>query len=419
MSKASPNPLKRLTDAERWKILAESDLTQAASALGEEAPEKAGGIVEQLGAAYMVDVVSQLGSDVASDLLRNLPEEFRQQILSTLPEAKSGNLREILSYPEGTAGSLMSKEYFAIPEHLTVHEATNFLRSISGDKKSKIGYLYVVDRENRLVGVLQLRHLIFHTADKSVRDIMSSPVVQVETGMTQIDVAKLLRRHRYLGLPVVDVSQRLVGVISADNVLQVLEEEAADDIAKIVGTGVEEIRSKSVLRILRLRLPWLMVSLASGLLCAFISGFFQNNVQTMVPLFLFVPVVLGLSESTGVQGATIVVRNIALGHVSWKDLGSLFLREMMVGAWIGFVCGAIVGSIASFCQADQAIGLALAISMMMAITVSGLIGLLLPLLFRHFKMDPAIASGPLVLAICDLQTLMVYFSISGKILAGY
>lgn len=159
------------------------------------------------------------------------------------------------------------------------------------------------------------------------------------------------------------------------------------------------------------------MSIASGLLCAFISGFFQQSIQTIAVLFLFVPVVLGLSESTGIQGATIVVRNLALGRVSLKDLGALFLREVAVGAAIGLVCGVIVGFAASFWKADGLLGLAVGSSMALAITVSGLIGLLLPVLFRHFKIDPAIASGPLVLAICDLQTLLVYFGVAGIILS--
>jgi len=239
----------------------------------------------------------------------------------------------------------------------------------------------------------------------------------VEVGMSQMDVAKLLKRHRYLGLPVVDAAQKLVGIISADNVLQAMEEETSDDIAKIIGTSGEEIRTRSIWVIMKLRLPWLLVSIASGLLCAFILGVFQNSLETIVVLFLFVPVVLGVSESTGVQGATIVVRNITLGHVSFKDLGSLFLRELLAGIFIGFVCGSIVGSVASIWQTNHFLGLALASSLTLAIIFSSLIGLVLPLLFRKIKIDPAMASGPLVLAICDLQTLVVYFSVSSAILS--
>lgn len=405
-----------MTDTQKWKVLAESDLTQAASLMGEEAPAKATEIAEKLGLAYMVEVVSQLDSAAAVDLLQNLPEDFREKIVAALTGQKAKNIRELFSYAPGTAGAIMSKECLAVRQNATIKEATGYLQSLSQDNRGKISYIYVVDDHHRLVGVMQIRDLIFHAVDMPVKEVMISPVVQVELGMSQMDVAKLLRRHRYLGLPVVDAAQRLAGVISADNVLQAIEEETTSDIAKIVGTGAAEIKTRSIFTIMKLRFPWLLVSIASGLLCAFISGVFQNSLQTIAVLFLFVPVVLGLSESTGVQGATIVVRNITLGHVSFKDLGSLFFRELVVSIFIGLVCGTIVGSVAFFWRSDMLLGLALGSSMTLAITISGLIGLSLPLLFRKFKIDPAIASGPLVLAICDIQTLMVYFSVSGMIL---
>ncbi len=409
--------MKPMTDTEKWKVLAESDLTQAASLMGEEAPAKANEIAEKLGLSYMIEVVSQLDSSAAADLLKNLPADFREQIIASLPDQKTRNMREILSHAAGTAGAIMSKEYLAIREDATIQETIGYLQSLLPENRGKISYIYVMDKNSRLVGVIQVRDLIFHQPDRPVKEVMISPVVQVEVGMSQMDVAKLLKRHRYLGLPVVDAAQKLVGVISADNVLQAMEEETSDDIAKIIGTSGEEVRTRSILVIMKLRLPWLLVSIASGLLCAFILGVFQNSLQTIVVLFLFVPVVLGVSESTGVQGATIVVRNITLGHVSFKDLGSLFLRELLAGILIGFVCGSIVGSVASIWQANHFLGLALASSLALAIIFSSLIGLVLPLLFRKLKIDPAMASGPLVLAICDLQTLIVYFSVSSAILS--
>jgi magnesium transporter len=265
--------------------------------------------------------------------------------------------------------------------------------------------------------VIQVRDLVFYPPATQVSAILRSPVVQVETGMSGLDVAKLLQRHRYLGLPVVDGKQRLAGVISADRVLKIFEEEAEDDLAKIVGTDAEEIRTHSVFRILQLRAPWLSVNILSGLLCAAISGVFQRDPATAAALFIFVPMVLGLSESIGVQGATIVVRNIALGNVAWKDLGALFLREVAVGVSLGCVCGVIVGSVAGLWQGHTRLGLAIGSSMGLAIFLSALIGLMLPSLFRRLKIDPAMASGPLVLAVCDLQTLFVYFNLSGAILS--
>ena len=408
--------MKHLTDLEKWKLLVKSDVNQAASDFGDRASEDASRMAETLGAAYMVNVVSQLASDAAADLLRNLPEDFRVKVLGELSPDKAAALKEILSYESGTAGALMAKEHLSVPLHFTIRQATEYLQSIPQDKRSKVSYIYVVDGQRRLEGVIQIRDLVFYPPDRSVKDILIGPVVQVETGMSQLDVARLLQRHRYLGLPVVDRNQRLVGVISADSAMQAMEEEASDDIAKIVGTSAEEIRAGSALQIVRLRLPWLLVNIASGILCALISGTFEQSLPTVATLFLFVPVVLGLSESTGVQGATIVVRNLALGNLEMKKLRSLFVRETFAGIAVGSICGLIVGFFASYWKASPRIGLSLAASLTLAISISALVGLALPLIFRRFKIDPAIASGPLVLAICDIQALFVYFNLSGLIL---
>jgi magnesium transporter len=311
----------------------------------------------------------------------------------------------------------MAREVLSVPVDYTIRQATEYLQTLAPEKKGKVSYIYVVDQNRRLAGVIQIRDLVFYPQDKPVKEIVKPGVVQVETAMSQTDVARLLERHRYLGLPVVDEEQRLVGVVSADAVLRVFEEEASDDIAKLVGTSTEEIRTHSVRRIVRVRMPWLFVNIASGFLCALITGFFENNLEVVATLFLFVPMVLGLSESAGVQSATIVVRNLTLGETRLSSLGALFVREALAAVLIGGICGGIVGTIAYLWKSMPHAGVALACSMSLAIIISALIGLTLPLLFKRFKIDPAIASGPLVLAICDLQTLLVYFSLSSRILS--
>ena len=408
--------MKHLPDIEKWKLLVKSDINQAASDFSNRPTDEVADMADKLGVAYMVNMISQLGTDVAADVLRNLPHDFRNKVIHELDQEKAKLIKEILSYKLATAGALMAKEYLSVPAHYTIQETTKYLQHLPQDKKGKVSYIYVVDQSDRLEGVIQVRDLVFHPPDRIVRDILKSPVVQVETGMGQMDVARLLQKHKYLGLPVVDKDQKLVGVISADVVIQAFEEEASDDIAKIVGTSVEEIRAHSVKQIVGFRLPWLFVNILSGLICAFISGLFQKDIETVVTLFLFVPVVLGLSESAGVQGATIVVRNIALGNISFRHLSALFVRESMVGLVIGSICGLTVGFVAFLWKMNPHIALALAGSMTLTIGLAALIGLLLPLAFRKLKIDPAIASGPLVLAICDIQTLILYFNISSFIL---
>ena len=403
-------------EIKRWKALVKLDVNEAAGELIRKSPEEIHEVTESLGEEYISGFVSRLATDTASAVLRVLSGELRDQVLHAQSDEKQKDLREILTYPSGTAGSMMAKEYLAVPVEIDLADAIQRLRKINPERKGKISYIYAVDRTQRLEGVIQARDLVFYPPEKPVREILKSPVVQVEAGMSHEDVARLLQRHRYLGLPVVDKMQKLVGVISADVVMDAMEQNATDDIAKIVGTSAEEMKTHSVRRIVRLRLPWLAVNLLSGMACAYISGVFQNEAPKIAVLFLFVPVILGLSESTGVQGATILVRNISLGNISFRYISSLFLRESLAGILIGVACGISVGFFAWLWMGKYVLGIALAVSMTFAIIISALIGLLLPLMFQKIKFDPALASGPFVLAVCDIQTLLVYFSLSGIVL---
>jgi magnesium transporter len=310
----------------------------------------------------------------------------------------------------------MGKEFLAVPEGTTIEETIGHFRNTTLEKVSRPSYIYVVDRDERLVGVIQMRDLLSHSPKTFIRDIMIKDVIKAEADMDREEAVRLFIKHRFLALPVVDKSQRLIGVVTADEMVDIAELEAEEDIAKLVGTGVDEITTRSVTKIVRLRLPWLAISILSGLICAFILGSFQYELKSVIALALFIPIVLGLSESTGTQSSTIVVRNIALGRATFKDVGGLLQKEILVGAIVGLICGTVVGTTASAWQGNQNLGAAIALSMLFAITESGLIGSFLPLLFRAIRIDPALASGPIVLATCDIVTLFIYFRLSGILL---
>lgn len=407
--------MPQLTDKQKWETLFGGG-SRAAEAQVPEV-ESSGKITAEMGVAYMVEIVSQLGSDGAADLLRSLPKEFASAVLCGLPADREKELREILAYAPGTAGAVMAKEFLYVPSEATVADAVAFLHRIPAAKKGRVPYVYVTDSQDKLQGVVRVRDLILNATETPIREIASAPVVSVGVGTSQDEVARVIQDRRFLAVPVTDSLGRMVGVVSADNMIQAVKDQADRDIAQIVGTGAEELRSQSIPRIMRLRLPWLLMSILSGLLCAWISGIFQSDAGTVAALFLFVPVVLGLSESTGIQGATIVIRNMTLGSISPRAFGMLVFRELIVGLLIGLVCGLIVGSVAYFWQGNPVLGIALASSMNAAILVSAGVGLLLPVLFRAIKIDPAFASGPLVLALCDIQTLLIYFNLSRALLS--
>lgn len=403
------NRLRSLTDAEKWSLLG----------VEQEAPPAAppGPYDHSLGVSYMAEVICQLASDAAADVLRKLPKDFADSVVAALPADRCDNLREILSHHEDAAGSMMAKEYLSIPEGGTIADAVDILHQMPRHQKGRVPYVYALDAERRLRGVMQTKDLVFNSPDTPVADIAASPVISVSHSAPKSDLINIFRDHRFLAVPVVDDNQRLMGVVTADNMLQAVRDQADRAIANIVGTSPEEIKTQSVPRILRLRLPWLSVNIVSGLICAVISGVFNQSAEVATILLLFVPVVLGLAESTGIQGATIVVRNMSAGKMPFKDFQPLFWRELSVGLLIGLVCALTVGIAAAVWKGNPALAIAIGISVNMAIGVSAVLGLTLPVLFRALRIDPATASGPLVLALCDIQTLLVYFNVANFFLS--
>jgi len=318
----------------------------------------------------------------------------------------------------GTVGAIMKKEFLAFSNLSTIEETIRHFRGASLEKVLKPSYIYVTDPEEHLVGVVQMRDLLSRSPNTHVKDIMLRNVIKVDIETDTREAMRIFVGHKFLALPVIDKLQRLVGIITADDMVDAAGLQADKDIAMIVGTSVDEITSRSIPKIVKLRLPWLAISILSGLTCAFILGWFEYELKTVIALALFIPVVLGISESTAMQSATIVVRNMALGKATLKDVNWLLQKEILVGVIVGLICGLFVGGTATLWQGNPHLGSAVALSISLSIIVSGAVGACLPFLFRYVRIDPALASGPIILATCDIITLLIYFRLSGFILMG-
>ncbi len=408
--------VQKLSDAEKWALLAESNASQAATELADKSTEKAAAITGDLGVAYMVEVVKQLRSDAAADLVRGLPADFAAQVLTGLSPIRRQQIEEITSFPEGCAGSMMAKECLSIPVGTNVADAIEYLHLTPHEKKGRNPYIYVLEATGKIVGVIETQDLILNPLDRPVEEFMTREVVILPTSLPKAEVTKTMQSHRHLALPVVNGARRLVGMILSDTVLQAVKEQANEEIAKLVGTDAEELKDLPARKIIRLRLPWLLFSIASGLFCAYIAEAFQHGGKTLAVLFIFVPVVLGMAESIGIQGATIVVRRSMLGVLDTKNLWPLYLKEVFVGLILGIICGALAGTFTSIWQGNPMLGVAIACSILTSILISAVVGLTLPLFFKMIKVDPSVASGPLVLALCDIQALFVYFNLANFIL---
>ena len=356
------------------------------------------------------EIVHGLDSDDAADLVGDLPEERAKEIIETLEDDVSEDLEKLLPYPEDTAGGIMALEFLAVKADSTAQEAINTIRE-NREEVQNIYYLFVIDDSNRLVGVVSLKDLVLEPPDELLRDIMNPEVISVDTETDQEEVARLVKKYDLVSIPVVDKDQRLVGRITHDDVMDVIEEEANEDIGLMAGVIHQEIAEESTLKISRARLPWLIVGLFGGILAAWVINQFETSLQKILALSFFFPVIMAMGGSTGTQAATVAVRGMATGDISMFKIGKRLWVEMKVALLNGVLLGILLGLIVGIWLSDYWLGMIVAFSLILIVLNSGFIGAAVPLAFRKLKIDPALATGPFVTTTNDILSLLIYLGL--------
>ena len=309
----------------------------------------------------------------------------------------------------------MTSEVFSLDEDVTVEDAISRLRGAA--EVENVSYVYVVDGRKHLVGVLSLRQLIAAPGSSLLGAVMNRDVFKTAVDVDQEEVARTVQRYSLRALPVVDDQGMLVGRVTVDDVIDVLDEEATEDILRMAGTGDEDLTRCSTFSAVRLRLPWLVTCLAGGMVSASILRSFRSELADVIPLMFFVPVIMGMGGNVGIQSSIIVVRGLATGRVDLSRVRRVLARELAIGAIMGAVCGCVVGAAARLVAGQVYIGLVVACSMFCAVTVAAVTGSLLPLAFRRMNIDPAVATGPFVTAVNDITGLLIYFSLAALFLS--
>ncbi|HAA34353.1 MAG TPA: magnesium transporter [Firmicutes bacterium] len=362
-------------------------------------------------------ILKEMAVDDAADLLRELPPELTRELLSLIEE-EAEEIRGLLKYREDTAGGIMTTDFISLPEDIPVEEAIIRLREVAPEAEI-IYYVYVVDEQTRLSGVLSLRDLIAAQDGTLLREIMYRNVISVPTDMDQEEVARVVARYDLLAVPVVDEEQRLLGIITVDDIIDVIEEEATEDIYRLAGTGEVEgvnILEASVFGLARRRFPWLVISLLGGLLSGSVIGVFEATLQSIVLLAVFIPVIMGMGGNVGTQSSTLFVRGLATGEIKSRDVWSYLFREVKVGLAMGLANGVII-ALAGFLWTGipalglpngLIIGLAVGLAMFLTITLAAIIGTMVPAIFNYYGVDPAISAGPFVTTIQDVIGLLNY-----------
>ncbi len=409
--------LMELEPKERNRLFTLLTREQAAAVFSEIDVESFEVLFELLKKEQKIAILDSMAQDDIVDILGEVAEVLKQRILALMDPELRSEVQELLVYDEDSAGGIMTKDYIDIKRDMTVAQATVYLRENAPDAET-IYYVYVTDEREQLVGIISLRQLIVTSPWVKIGDVMHQPVISVHVATDQEEVARVVSKYDLLAVPVVDNEERLVGIITVDDVIDVIEEEATEDILKFAGTTEEELEHyedsalKSIFYSVRARLPWLVVTIFGGLLSAFVISGFQGALAADQTLALFMPLLAGMGGNVGTQSSTLTVRNIALNDIKGAEVWRTLLQEIVVGLIVGLVCAAIVGMMSYVMRGRYLLSLIVAVAMWANIVTAATIGTIVPLFFKRIGVDPAVASAPFITTTIDITGLSIYFSLA-------
>ena len=368
-------------------------------------------LIEALPPDQIVEGVKRLDSDDAVTILEDIPEEERQIILGRLPHPDRAAVSRSLEYPEDSAGRLMQTEFIAVPPFWDVGRTIDYLRE-EEDLPDEFHRLIVIDAGFHPIGMVALDRLLRSKRPTAISDITDSDIHAVKAADDQEHVARLFELYNLVTAPVVDDDGRLVGVITVDDIVDVIEEEAEEDIRRLAGIGNEET-TDAVAHVARSRVPWLLVNVLTGFLAAAVIGLFDGTIEQMVALAVLMPIVASMGGNAGTQAMTVTVRAIATRDIAARAAYRVIGREAMVGLINGLVVALCVGLGAGLWFASPALGTVIAVALIVNIVVAGLVGAMIPLALDRLGIDPAVASGVILTAVTDVTGFFVFLGLAG------
>lgn len=405
---------RHLTELERkdiFSILAQTD--QVGEFLSELDDSVMVPLVENLTPQFMADVVSEMASDDAVDLIEALPDDFASSIRSQMEQADREEVDGLLQYHPETAGGLMSPDFMYLDEELSVGEAIAKVQKRS-EEKEMVFYLYITFGDGKLAGVVSLRELLTNPPHRQLKNIMQENVLSVTTDTDQEEVAHVISQYNLLAVPVVDVSYKLIGIVTVDDIIDVMREEATEAFLQMAGAGKDrEILLKNTTENAILRAPWLFASWIGGIMSLLIIGSFETELSKVLVLAAFIPIVTGMGGNIATQSSTIVVRGIATGRINMEGFYAIIFKEMRVGIILGVLYGSFLGILAYFGYAEPKIlGVVVGVSVFFSMTMAATIGTVTPLILKRFDVDAAIATGPFVTTATDILGVLAYLLIA-------
>ena len=357
------------------------------------------------------NIVEEMSSDELTDLLGMLDEEQVNKILAKMTDEDSRKVRQLLSYDPDTAAGIMATEFVSLKENMTVEETLKYLQSC-GEESENIYDLYVVDSFDRLKGVISLKELVTHNFNTKISDIIHTKVESVLFNTDQEEVGHRFEKYGYVTMPVVDSYNRLLGIVTVDDVMQILRDETTEDIHRLGGVDEGEKVDGSLKDSVKSRLPWLIVNLVTAILAAAVVGMFEGTIQAVVSLATFMPIVTGMGGNAGTQTLTIIVRGLALGELNFKNMKKVFFKEIGVGVVTGVVIGFIIGVLGYIWEGNFMFGIIISVAMLLNMIVATITGYLVPVVLKKFKVDPALASSIFVTTFTDVLGFFFFLGLA-------
>jgi magnesium transporter len=405
--------MEELSEEHKTDLFAVLDPKLAAEVVVELSDASRDQVLRDIHTTRLADIVDDMPSDEATDIIAELPSQLAEAVLERIDDEDSSEVRTLLQYPEDTAGGIMQLELVSIRADQTIAEAIVVIRS-KRDEIDDLHNIFVVDAKNQLMGLIPLQKLVLTTPETQIGTVMEDCPLVVMAEEDQEGVAHKVRLYDVISVPVVDERGRLIGRITSDDIMEVLDDEHEEDILRMAGASTEEepFHTGNILKISRLRLPWLLANMGGGLVSGGLLWLFRVTLSDALFLIAFIPVIMAMAGNVGVQSSTIIVRGFAVGQVTDENLGRILLKELKVAMVIGLVCGVIVGVVAQVWHNQPMLGLVVGGSMTCAISLASLMGTLAPAAFKRLNVDPAISSGPVVTTVNDMMGILIYFGIS-------
>lgn len=375
-------------------------------------------VAQSMADELLLSVLEEMGSDERADLFNLLDEDRQEALLRRMARQEREDLKRLASYEEGTAGAIMTSDYVAIPSGMTVSKAMMRVRQTAPDAET-VYQLYIIDPDGKLAGTLSLRQLMVARPGAQVDDLMIKDVIRIAVDEEQEEVARLVARYDLLAMPVVDHDERLVGIVTHDDAMDVVESEATEDFHKGMSIGQLEdgVSRVPLWSLYRKRVTWLVLLVFANLFSGAGIAYFEDTIAAQVALVFFLPLLIGSGGNAGAQAATLMVRGMATGDVGVKDWGKLLGRELLVAGALGLTMALAVAPIGVM-RGGEAVAMVVATSMVTIVLFGSLLGMCLPFVLNRVGWDPATASAPLVTTVIDACGVVIYFTIATAVLTG-